>query len=427
MLTKVENDRLTRVSAGTPGGELFRRYWHPIAAVSQLAERGVMPIKLLGESLVLFRDTQGRIGLVGDRCAHRLVKLECGYTNGEGLRCPYHGWTYDAQGRCVDQPGEPEGSTFKEKITIPSYPVEELAGLVFAYLGPPETKPLLPRWDRLVWPNVYRVAGFAKIPCNWLQCMENSVDPVHTEYLHGYFFKHWLEREGVPADHPNWRLANGFTSHFLKYDHSIGTYGIERKRLIEGQDGSDDTWSSMPPLVFPHIHMTSGGGRHNFGWRVPLDDTTTMEVFLRIFEPSKDAIAQEVVPYTEIKMVDEQGNFLRLDAVTGQDVMAWASQGPVTDRTIERLSETDQGVIIYRKLLSEQIKLVAEGKDPINVFRDPAKNEQIELPKPWNRGFAWGYARDGSYKRGAATAADLLPPAIAEKIEDLYVAAAASR
>ena len=119
-----------------------------------------MPIRLYGEDLVLFRDGRGRIGLVGDRCAHRLVKLECGYTTDAGIRCPYHGWTYDVTGQCVEQPGEPAGSTFKDKVQIPSYRVEELAGLIFAYLGP-EPAPLLPRWDRLVWDNVYRVVAYA--------------------------------------------------------------------------------------------------------------------------------------------------------------------------------------------------------------------------------------------------------------------------
>src|SRR6185437_6334587 len=194
MLTREENERLTRVGPGTPMGNLMRRYWHPVAAKAQLLERGgVMPVRIFGEDLVLFRDGKGRIGLVGDRCAHRGVKLDCAFANDDGLRCPYHSWTYDTEGRCVDQPAEPEGSRFKDKIRIPSYPVQELAGLIFAYLGP-QPAPLLSRWDRLVWDNVYRVICFIKIPCNWLQCMENTPDPVHTEYLHGHFFKHWLQK-----------------------------------------------------------------------------------------------------------------------------------------------------------------------------------------------------------------------------------------
>ena len=124
MLSKEQNDTLTQVGPGTPMGELMRRYWHPVAAKAQLVERNVMPVRLFGEDLILFIDKQGEIGLTGDRCPHRLVKLDCAYVAEKGLKCPYHGWTFDTKGQCVDQPGEPAGSRFKEKVQIKSYPVE---------------------------------------------------------------------------------------------------------------------------------------------------------------------------------------------------------------------------------------------------------------------------------------------------------------
>jgi 5,5'-dehydrodivanillate O-demethylase len=136
---------------------------------------------------------------------------------------------------------------------------------------------------------------------------------------------------------------------------------------------------------------------------------------------------QDPVPYVEIPMVDEKGGFCALHSVTGQDVMAWVSQGPITDRTKERLGDTDRGVILYRQLLFQQIKRIEEGEDPINVLRDPAENQCIDLPVPWDRGYAWGYAKDGTYLRGSATAADPLPHHLIDEIEDLYVQAAASR
>jgi 5,5'-dehydrodivanillate O-demethylase len=428
MLSREENDRLTRVGPGTPMGNLMRRYWHPVAAKAQLLERGgVMPVRIFGEDLVLFRDGKGRIGLVGDRCAHRGVKLDCAFANDDGLRCPYHSWTYDTEGRCVDQPAEPDGSRFRDKIRIPSYPVQELAGLIFAYLGPLPA-PLLPRWDRLVWDNVYRVICFIKIPCNWLQCMENTPDPVHTEYLHGQYFKQWLHKNGI-NDERSHRLADGFCTHFLKHDYSIGKYGIDRRWLLEGQSQEKDTWAKSLPLVFPDIHVTSGGGRHTFGWRMPVDDTNTMEVVIRGFDPGPGVKVpkQDPVPYVEIPMVDEQGKYCALHSVTGQDVMAWVSQGPITDRSQERLGDTDRGVILYRQLLAREIKRVEAGEDPINVFRDPVANQCIDLPVPWDRGYAWGYAKDGTYVRGSATAADPLPRHLIDEIEDLYVRAAESR
>jgi 5,5'-dehydrodivanillate O-demethylase oxygenase subunit len=423
MLTQAENERLTRVGPGTAMGTLFRHYWQPIAPAKQLAERNVMPVRLYGEDLVLFRDGRGRIGLVGDRCAHRLVKLECGYATNAGLRCPYHGWTYDVTGQCVDQPGEPTGSTFKDKVTIPSYPVDELAGLIFAYLGPLPA-PLLPRWDRLVWDNVYRVVAFAIIPCNWLQCMENTPDPIHTEYLHGQYFMERLKAEGVPADDPRWALARGFATHVIKHEFGFHQYGIARRSLRVGQSGENDTWSSTPPLVFPNTHVTSGSGRHDFGWRIPIDDTHTMQVMLRAFRPGNGVTVrkQESIPYYEMPVVDAKGNYASLDTVNGQDWMVWVTQDPIYDRTRERLGDSDRGIILYRQLLQQQLERVEAGLDPINVFRDPAQNESIELPAPWDRGYAWGYAKDGSYIRGTVTTADRMPEEVATEIEDLFCA-----
>ena len=428
MLTREENERLTRVGPGTPMGELLRRYWHPIAAVGQLLERPVRPVRLLGEELVLFRDPAGRLGLVGDRCAHRLVQLKYGYPVPGGLRCPYHGWTYDGTGRCVAQPSEPPGSTFKERVRIRAYPVKELAGLVFAYLGP-QPAPLLPRWDRLVWPNVFRVIGFAEIPCNWLQCMENTPDPVHGEWLHGYFFRHWLEQQGVPPEDPRWRLADGFCKHVVQHEYEWGPFGIDRRWVIEGQSEARTIWTESLPLVFPNIHVTSGGGRHTFGWRVAIDDTHTREVVVRVYDPGPEVTVppQPVIPWVELPVIDETGEFTALDTILGQDVLASVAQGPITDRTAERLGDSDRGIILFRKLLRSQLQRIEQGEDPINVFRDPAHNTCIELPCPWDRGFAWGYGTDGSYVRGAVTSGDFLPPVLAEQIEDLFVAAAARR
>src|SRR5262245_23648323 len=141
MLSKEENERLTRVGPGTPGGSLLRRYWHPIAGTAELtAERSKKRVKLLGEELVLYRAADGSFGLVAEHCSHRGTSLHYGFLEDGCIRCPYHGWKYDAAGRCVEQPFEPPGSTYKDRIQHPAYPVEELGGLLFAYLGPPERK-----------------------------------------------------------------------------------------------------------------------------------------------------------------------------------------------------------------------------------------------------------------------------------------------
>jgi 5,5'-dehydrodivanillate O-demethylase len=426
MLTAEENERLTRVGPGTPMGTLFRNYWQPVAPVQQLRERGVMPIRLYGQDMVLFRDKLGRVGLVDDRCAHRQVQLDCARTNELGIRCPYHGWTFDTTGQCVDQPAEPAGSTFKDRVKIGAYRVQELAGLYFAYLGP-EPAPLLPHWDRLVWEDCYRVIAYAIVPCNWLQCMENTPDALHTIYLHGEFFQIWLAEQGIPKSDPRWKLAAGFQTPIIKHEYGSHKYGLHRGWLVEGQsEETANTWTSSSPLVFPNTHVTSGSGRHDFGWRIPIDDVTTMQVVLRTFQPGNGVKVpkQDVVPYYEMPVRGENGEFLSLDTINGQDFMAWTKQGPIMDRTKERLGDSDRGIIAYRQLIREQLDRVERGLDPINVFRNPAENVQIDLPTVLDRGHAWGYDKDGSYLRGSVTAADRLPEHVANEIEDLYVEAA---
>jgi len=177
-------------------GRLLRWYWHPIAAATQLDENPVMRVKLLGETLVLYRNRRGGLGLFGERCAHRRVDLIFGMPEPEGLRCPYHGWLYDETGQCLEMPAEGENSTFPSRVKIDAYPVQELAGLVFAYLGPLPA-PALPRWDLFVWPNAVRQIGVNIIDCNWLQCQENTGDPTHSAWAHGHLFKYVLERKGL--------------------------------------------------------------------------------------------------------------------------------------------------------------------------------------------------------------------------------------
>src|ERR1700735_2031235 len=180
MITESDNQRLTSVMAATPGGELLRRYWYPIATVGEMRDTWTKRVRLLGEDLVLYRDRSGRMGLIGELCPHRRASLAYGIPAIDGLRCPYHGWKFDATGACLEQPNEPEGSTFKDKVSLPGYPVQEMGGILWAYLGP-QPAPLIPRYDGYVTEGTIRVMGHAVIPCNWLQIMENSVDIIHTE------------------------------------------------------------------------------------------------------------------------------------------------------------------------------------------------------------------------------------------------------
>ena len=157
MLSAAQNQRLTRVGPGTPMGELMRRYWHPIAPSAEInADNPTKEMPLLGEDLVLYRDAKGQLGLIEPSCAHRKANLSYGIPEENGIRCAYHGWIFNEHGQCVDQPSEPEGSKFKDKVRIKAYPVQEKAGIVFAYMGP-QPAPMLPRWDLLEWDNVERL------------------------------------------------------------------------------------------------------------------------------------------------------------------------------------------------------------------------------------------------------------------------------
>src|SRR5438094_973786 len=151
MLTREENETITRIGAGTPCGELLRRYWQPVAAVGELTDdKPRKRVKMLGEDLVLYRAADGSYGLLAEQCSHRGASLYYGFLEDGCLRCPYHGWLYDASGRCVEQPFEPQQSLMRHTIRHPAYPVQKLGGLLFTYMGPLEKQPLLPRWDVLL-------------------------------------------------------------------------------------------------------------------------------------------------------------------------------------------------------------------------------------------------------------------------------------
>jgi 5,5'-dehydrodivanillate O-demethylase oxygenase subunit len=368
MLTQLENERLTRVGPGTPMGELFRRYWQPVAASADLSADPVKQIRILGETLVLFRDRQGRLGLIGERCPHRGTAMVYGIPEPDGLRCPYHGWLYDRAGQCLERPDRrhPEEVRGDPSAAMTSYPVEELGGLVFAYLGPAPA-PLLPRWDVFLKEDVLRSIGSAVVPCNWLQCMENGLDEGHVEWLHGYFGNYMLERQGRPDLQTRVRPHKIF--HFERFE-----FG-----LLQTHAGTDDPPS---PTIFPNV---TASGRWLF--RVPIDDTHTWAIQYRAHRlpAGVEAQPQDPVPVYELPLPGldehEQVNWPLMDVAGGQDMLMWFARGPIADRSAEELDpDIDAGLILHRQLLEENMQKVARGEDPIGVIRDPLKNVRIRLP-----------------------------------------------
>jgi 5,5'-dehydrodivanillate O-demethylase len=366
MLTREANERLTQVGLGTPMGALLRRYWHPIATLPELMTEPVLAVTLLGENLALYRTPGGELGLVAQRCPHRGASLAYGIPEDDGLRCAYHGWKFDTGGSCLEQPAEPGDSTFRDRVHIPAYPVQEMGGLIWAYLGP-DPAPLLPRFDLFVRDDLEREIGITRLPCNWLQIMENSLDPVHLEYLHSVYMNYVLKRQGKPPASQ--------TKHHDRIAFDVFEYGIIKRRLWVGDSEDSDEWQVGHPILFPNILSVGDAGSSQFQIRVPIDDTHTYHVWYRTRACSDSAPRQSPadIPVLDYAYKNEDGRLV-VDTVSGQDMMVWVTQGPISDRTSERLGTSDKGVILYRGLLEEQMLKVERGEDPMAVVRDPTKN-----------------------------------------------------
>ena len=379
MLTKEQNQRFTQVGAGTPMGELMRRYWLPFATVKQLTEHPTRAVTLLGEHLVAFKDRSGNYGLIQEFCPHRNTNLLWGIVEPEGLRCPYHGWLFDAAGNCLEQPAEHPDSTFKDRIQVQSYPVEELGGMLWAWLGPPANKPMVPRWEAFVKEGV-RDIGWAILPCNWLQIMENSLDPVHVEHLHAYFTNYVLERLGRnDADSYSYWRSRAYVEKHVKIGFDVFEHGITKRRVLEGDDENHPNWRIGHAVVFPYYLQLSQ-------IRIPVDDTHTLYWWYNVHakEDGDPDQRPEDIPIYKVPVpgVDSEGMPIweLVDNNSGQDNYAWSSQGPVTPRWTEHLGESDKGIILYRRLLREQMQIVEDDGDPMNTFRDPSKNVSVHIP-----------------------------------------------
>jgi 5,5'-dehydrodivanillate O-demethylase len=370
MLTAEENAVLTQVGPDTPMGRLLRWYWQPIAAASQLDENPVMPVKLLGESLVLYRDRRGTLGLVSDTCAHRRVNLAFGIPEQDGLRCPYHGWRYDNTGQCQEMPAESADSTFPERVKIPADPVQELKGRVFAYLGP-QPAPLLPNWDLFVEDNVLRDIGLQVVECNWLQMQENDLDPGHVGWLHAYFSNYVLERLGRPELKrrrvvlgPSYRGRDYRDRVAMRYDFEQCDLGIMN---VVSADGARQL---SRPSIFPNMNSF----QTLFMYRMPIDDTHTLHVTYNTYAlPAGEIAQQDSIPYYLVPAsIDGERRPIweELDNNGGQDIAAWAAQGAAVDRSKELLGESDRGVIMWRDLLKRQLRVVEDGGEPMNVWHE---------------------------------------------------------
>ena len=369
MLSQEENERLTRVGPETPMGELLRRYWYPVALTRELDAFPVQRVRLLGEEFAVYKTRSGAYGIMQERCPHRGASMVHGCPEENGLRCGYHGWLFGLDGACLEQPAEPSESNFRHRVRVFAREAQEMGGLVWAYIGPPPV-PCLPRYAGYVMDGV-RDIGHATLPCSWLQIMENSVDPYHVEWLHGYYFN-WLgTKRGFEA-------PSTFQKKHLKAGYSVFDHGIIKRRVLTGQTEESDDWKVGHPLVFPYKMWVGGNGIYQFQIRVPVDDTTTRVMFYSVHAPDGAELPREPVCVDyPFPWKDERGEHI-VDYIEGQDIMAWVTQGPIATRTMEHLGRSDEGVILLRKMFRENMARVEDGQDPIAVQRAP--HAPIDLP-----------------------------------------------
>ena len=406
-----DNKLLTEVGRGTPMGELLRRYWQPIGAAVELKDKWTVRVRLMGENLVLFRNRQGGMGLIAEQCPHRGASFAQGIPTEHGIRCPYHGWEFNAQGKCLNQPFEANNQAFRDLVCTTAYPVQELGGVLFAYMGPLPA-PVLPQFDGFVAEGSIRIMGRALLPVNWLQIMENSLDPVHTEWLHGHQYEFQKEQEGVKV---------AISTRHEKIDFREFEFGITKHRLLEGHSEDSDDWRIGHPILFPNILAVGNGDPkaryHSFQMRVPVDDTHTLHLWYNAYLPPEGAAVPpqllETVHTYDVPFKDEHGEYI-MDNIDGQDMMAWITQGPIADRTREKLGASDKGVALYRRVLKREIKRMQEGHDPKGVLRDPTRNGVIDLPHEKKK----HHNSDGFASFMLRTHAKYAP--IAQELVDIY-------
>ena len=358
---------LTEVSAGTPMGEMLRRYWHPIGLVSDATDTP-RKVRVLGEDLILFRDKTGRPGLVHPNCAHRGSSLYYGKVEERGIRCCYHGWLFDVQGHCVEQPCEPEGGQgrARDRIRQPWYPVQELYGLVWAYLGPPDKKPVLPRYECLetleegefLETNDNSIGGGGPqiIPCNWLQHYDNLVDPFHVVILHSSFSGTQFVEQMALMPQVTWETQ----------PQSVRTLSL--RKLSDGKTLRRISEAGLPTLrVIPSPRIGRYGMVESLGWVLPIDDHS-----FRIYVVGRVREVGELA-----KMRSHLNGKLWEDLTEEEhrqfpgDYEAMVSQGPIARHSEEHLASSDRGIVMLRRLLQKQVDAVREGNDPAGVSFDP--------------------------------------------------------
>lgn len=391
MLTAEENELLCRVEGKAPMGQLMRRHWTPVCLIEEVSEPDGTPIKaqVFGEDLVVFRDTQGRVGVMDEYCPHRRVSLVFGRNEDCGLRCLYHGWKMDVEGNVLEMVSEPAASGMAQKVKHLAYPTKEWGGFVWAYMGPPETQPefVPPAWA----PTAEAKVTIAKaiIPCNWAQILEGAIDSAHSSSLHSSDMVP-ARVEGAEATDTNWLRPS--TDKAPRMQVERGSYGFRYaaiRRPIKNAAVNDYVRSTV--FVAPATALIPPNNLYNVAnINVPMDDTTTAFYFIAWGHPSQtpdtDTWRKFLGQQIGIDLDDEYrplrnrdnafwqdraamkaGNFTGITGFPNQDVAMWVTMGPIADRTHDRLGASDLAVVEFRKQMLEAVQDFQKGKPAIGT------------------------------------------------------------
>jgi phthalate 4,5-dioxygenase len=404
MLSAEQNDLITRTGAGTAAGSLMRRYWQPAALVDELAgNRPIKPLRLFGEDLVIFKDDQGRYGLVGRHCPHRGTDLAFGRLEDGGLRCAFHGWLFDVNGKCLETPAEPPESNLCANIRQKAYPVIERSGILFAYLGP-GAPPALPHFDCFVAPASHTFGFKGLIDCNWLQSLEVGIDPVHTSFLHRFFededpsqgYGKVFRDTSDNSDMPMSRIMREFTRPQIEVETTDFGFRLMTLRRISDQS----THVRVTNLMFPNAFVIPMSREMTITqWHVPVDDEKHYwyAIFTSFGAPvDKDEMRRQRLALYQLpdyvpnrnKSNDygfdaheqEHATYTGMGAdINVHDQWACESMGPIQDRTQEHLGTSDKAIAAYRRLLRQAIEQADKGERPIMVL-DEAQAASITGP-----------------------------------------------
>ena len=434
MISAEQNEMMTRVGPGAPAGSLLRRYWQPAALLDELdadPARPLRALRLLGQDFVLFRDAQGRYGMVDRDCPHRGADLAFGRLEDGGLRCVFHGWLFDVEGRCLETPAEPAGSRLCDSIRQRAYPVIEKAGVLWAYLGE-GAPPVFPQFDCFVAPDSHVFAFKGLWDCNWLQALEVGIDPAHASWLHRFFededpsasYGRQFRSASMDSDAPMTQLLREYGSPEIRVERT--DYGMRLATLRRIDDAR--THMRITNLLFPQAFVIPMSSEMTISqWHVPIDDTSCYwySLFTSFAAPVDKATMRaqrlKTYPAPDYRPVVGRANQWgydpreqRAQTFTGMgfdinvhDQFACESMGPIQDRGRENLGSTDKGIVLYRRLLVDAIRKNAAGERPLMVLDDeqaraltgPAAIDGIGPSQGWE-----GYWKETDAKRRAGCA-----------------------